>query len=171
MASKFEKEFEMKFRKKIYERCSILINDMEPVIKEVRLFIDKILSSPLMGDDRYTYRISNIIDYSILVQDERIEEKDWRICLNDNVVGTLILIDFENIEKVFKKKQKKELLRILEEEEEIIGFPEELLGKAFICFVETAGDILKGEAINDDEPVFDIFIMSNNGENNIVYIM
>lgn len=170
MLSKFEKEFELKFRAKIFERCSILINDMGPVIKEIKIFIDKILSSPLMGDDRYTYRISNIIDYSILVQDEEIKEYDWRICLNDNVEGTLIFIDFENIEKVFKKKQKKELMGLLEEEN-INDFPEDLLGKAFICFIETVDDILKGEPIQDEQSLFDIFIMSNNGDNNIVFIM
>lgn len=166
MENKFEKDFIDLFRSKIYQRCKILVNDMRPVVTQVKLFVDNILLSPEKGDGSYTYRISNIVDLIVDIENNKLKNHEWLLCTNQDVNNTLITFDIDNVNTVFSGN-KKEFKKLMEDSS-IENYPKELFGKGLVCLIECVEDILNGEEIKEDVEIFELFKIGNNGENNVI---
>lgn len=166
MVNKFEKEFTESLRAKIYEKCKILINDMTPVVTQVKMFVENILLSPEKGDGSYTYRISNSVDLLVVIDNGKLKSHEWILCTNQKVDNTMINFDIDNVNAVFStcKKTFKKLMM----DSSIENYPKELFGKAFVCFIDCVSDVLKGDDIKEEIEIYELFKLGNNGENNVI---
>ena len=60
-------------------------------------------------------------------------------------------------------------LKELQEKEGIVDFPKDLYGKAFMILAITVTELLNKSELHEEMNLFDIFTISNNGNNNIIY--
>lgn len=161
----FRYNLDLNFRCKIFERCKVLVNDISPVIKELELFIKNILLSPSTGDSKIIYRINSIELYKE-TKNDMIKEFKWELNTNQDSEAEIIELTLDNIQELFEEK-KKDFMKTLQDEE--IDFPLVLFGKVFICFADTISDYLNKDNLIEKQDVYNILVLDNNGENNIIY--
>ncbi len=144
------------FRFRLYEDYRILVNNMKDVISEVQIFLEKKIY-PLANEQRV-----------IIEEIELIREGDkivWRIVEKDelNNIPTLY-IDANNIVELLDADYVKEI------KEKLNDYPKELCGFSLLSFMETINHfVYSEEKIDDIYNVFDICMLANNGNNNVVY--
>lgn len=150
------------YRARLYERCNILVVDLTDTIREIKLFIDEKVTLELKESDFDKFIFSGLelrneddkFVWSVYDKDEISELKSKEFTLDD------INIEF---------KGKKEFLKSLEENHNIENFPKELYGKAFMIFAETISELVHNDKLYDETNIFDIFTLSNNDINNIIF--
>lgn len=150
------------YRFKLYENCRILVNNLNDPIKEVSMFLDKIIYPFIINNEDYERIVVDNIEISY--ENEKIV---WRIVENNEL----------NI-KITKELNVFNIIDLLKDKEDYINeiknsmndFPKELFGLSFISFMQTISHfIYSDELIDDIINVFDICMISNNGNNNVVY--
>lgn len=105
----------------IYEEQKILINDINPILKAINIFIDDIILAP---KEDIVYRVDDIEAYI----DEDIQE--FRLNDNQQYCCSIINLDIDNVQKYFKG-EKEEYFEKLKENK--ISIPDELYGTIFVC--------------------------------------
>lgn len=158
MCNDFSYNFTLIFRSIIYEKTKIMVLDMDPVIKALKIFINDVL---LKHRDKVTYRIEDLIDMD--VDNNSIE---WSINTNQKV-DFIIELTLENINNIFEDNFDGYYQSL--KEEGILDYPKEFFGKIFVCSIFTVVEVLKGKDIEKEEKVFDIFTFKHNGICNVVY--
>lgn len=144
------------FRFRLYEDSRILVNNMKDVISEVQIFLDKKIY-PLANEQRV-----------IIEEIELMREGDkivWRIVEKDEInnIPTLY-IDANSIVELLDADYIKEI------KEKLNDYPKELCGFSLLAFMETINHfVYSEEKIDDVYNVFDICMLADNGNNNIVY--
>ena len=144
------------FRFRLYEDSRILVNNMKDVISEVQIFLDKKIY-PLANEQRV-----------IIEEIELMREGDkivWRIVEKDEInnIPTLY-IDANSIVELLDADYVKEI------KEKLNDYPKELCGFSLLAFMETINHfVYSEEKIDDVYNVFDICMLANNGNNNVVY--
>lgn len=151
-------EFKELYRYRLYEKTHILVNNLDDVFKEIKLFIDMKLK-PLLVESDYSKFIFDSIEYRY-----ELDEFKWRIHLKDELSdGTSVPYDKEFI------KEDKEFMKILEEEYNISMFPKILYDEAFLVFTEVVSEFVDRNKLCDKIEIYDILTIDNNEENNIIY--
>ena len=120
----------------VFDEVKILINDINPVIKALNIFIDDIILTP--KDEDIVYRINNLEVYV----DKDIQE--FRINDNQNYLCSVIYLDMDNVQKQFKENQKSYFDKL---EENNITIPQELYGILFICSLKAVEYFINTEDI------------------------
>lgn len=120
----------------IFDELKILINDINPVIKALNIFIDDIILTP--KDEDIVYRVNNLEAYV----DKDIQE--FRINDNQNYLCTVIYLDIDNVQKQFKENKKSYFDKL---EENSIVIPQELYGTIFICSLKAVEYFINTEDI------------------------
>lgn len=120
----------------VFDEVKILINDINPVIKALNIFIDDIILTP--KDEDVVYRINNLEVYV----DKDIQE--FRINDNQNYLCTVIYLDIDNVQKQFKENKKAYFDKL---EENDIVIPQELYGIIFICSLKAVEYFINTEDI------------------------
>ena len=144
-------EFKELYRYRLYEKTYILVNNLDDVFKEIKLFIDMKLK-PLLVESDYSKFIFDSIEYRY-----ELDEFKWRIHLKDELSnGTSVVYD-------------KEFLKMLEDEFSISMFPKVLYDEAFIVFTEVVSEFVNREKLCEKIEIYDILTIDNNEENNIIY--
>ena len=144
------------FRFRLYEDSRILVNNMKDVISEVQIFLDKKIY-PLANEQRV-----------IIEEIELMREGDkivWRIVEKDEInnIPTLY-IDANSIVELLDADYVKEI------KEKLNDYPKELCGFSLLAFMETINHfVYSEEKVDDIYNVFDICMLANNGNNNVVY--
>lgn len=150
------------YRVRLYERCNILAVDLTDIIKEIKLFVDEKVIPELKENDCDKFIFSGL---ELRKEDDKFV---WSV-YDSNELSDLkskeITLDDINIEF----KGKKEFLKSLEENHNIENFPKELYGKAFMVFAETVTEIINSDKLYDEINLFDIFTLTNNDINNIIF--
>ena len=144
------------FRFRLYEDSRILVNNMKDVISEVQIFLDKKIY-PLVKEQRV------VIEEIELIQEGG--KIVWRIVEKDelNNIPTLY-IDVNNIVELLDADYVKEI------KEKLNDYPKELCGFSLLSFMETINHfVYSEEKIDDIYNVFDICMLADNGNNNVVY--
>lgn len=151
------------FRAIIYKECNILINDLSDVITEVELFTYKKLIPYITEHEECKGLLFE--DIQLTYENERIV---WRQRMKDEIYDPNITnVTIDTINKLFEGSE--EFLKELKEEHNIENFPKDLYGKAFMCLAKTISIILDKEELYEMTDIFNIFILANNGHNNIIY--
>ena len=156
-------KFKNLYRGILYRECRILANDLDDIFKEIKLFVDKKVS-PYLNSNENCDRL--IFDGIELVKEE--DKCSWSIySKNDlsNQISTEITLDDINL--IFKGNT--EFLKHIKDDHGIINFPKELYGKAFMILAMTVTELLNKSELHEEMNLFDIFTISNNGNNNIIY--
>ena len=149
------------YRYNIYKECHILVNDMNDVIEEVKLFLDNVVYPYLKNEDKPNKII--IDDISIRYEDNEII---WSIVLPGQINDDGICIDIYNVKEVFNVND--EYIKIVKEK--YSDFPKELFIKSWMMFMKSLSTIIFSETIiNEELNVFDICKIGNNGHNNVVF--
>jgi hypothetical protein len=153
------------FRAKIYKECGILVNDLSDVEKEIQLFVyEKVF--PFIKDSEEFIGLT--FDGIQIIFDE--ERDRWRRCMDDDLYDPKIKdVNIDEINNLFKGKE--EFLKDLKEKHNIENFPKKLYGKAFMCLAMTVTDMVNKDEMYEYINVLDLFVLSNNGHNNIIYEM
>ena len=87
-------EFKELYRYRLYEKTHILVNNLDDVFKEIKLFID-IKLKPLLVESDYSKFIFDSIEYRY-----ELDEFKWRIHLKDELSnGTSVVYDKEFIKE------------------------------------------------------------------------
>ena len=120
----------------VFDEVKILINDINPVIKALNIFIDDIILTP--KDEDIVYRINNLEVYV----DKDIQE--FRINDNQNYLCSVIYLDMDNVQKQFKENKKSYFDKL---EENNITIPQELYGILFICSLKAVEYFINTEDI------------------------
>lgn len=120
----------------VFDEVKILINDINPVIKALNIFIDDIILTP--KDEDIVYRINNLEVYV----DKDIQE--FRINDNQNYLCSVIYLDMDNVQKQFKENKKSYFDKL---EENNINIPQELYGTLFICSLKAVEYFINTEDI------------------------
>lgn len=147
------------YRYRIYENCRILVNNLKEPIDELYMFLEKKIY-PFIKDNGERIVVDNI---EITYENERIV---WRI-VESNEINDIPTkrLDIYNVVETFKDNEEylKEVKEILE------TFPKELYGLSFISFIETISHFVFSDELIELMDVFNICMLSNNGNNNVVY--
>ena len=134
-------EFKELYRYRLYEKTHILVNNLDDVFKEIKLFIDMKLK-PLLVESDYSKFIFDSIEYRY-----ELDEFKWRIHLKDELSnGTSVVYEFS-----------------------ISMFPKVLYDEAFIVFTEVVSEFVNREKLCEKIEIYDILTIDNNEENNIIY--
>ena len=120
----------------VFDEVKILINDINPVIKALNIFIDDIILTP--KDEDIVYRINNLEVYV----DKDIQE--FRINDNQNYLCSVIYLDMDNVQKQFKENKISYFDKL---EENNITIPQELYGILFICSLKAVEYFINTEDI------------------------
>lgn len=156
-------KFKNLYRGILYRECRILANDLDDIFKEIKLFVDEKVIPYLKSNENCDRLIFDGIE---LVKDE--DKCSWSIySKNDlsNQITTEVTLDDINL--IFKGNT--EFLKHIKDDHEIINFPKELYGKAFMILAMTVTELLNKSELHEEMNLFDIFTISNNGNNNIIY--
>ena len=150
------------YRFKLYENCRILVNNLNDPIKEVSMFLDEIIYPFIINNEDYERIVVDNIEISY--ENEKIV---WRIVENNELnIKTTKELNVFNIIDLLKDKED----YINEIKNSMNDFPKELFGLSFISFMQTISHfVYSDELIDDIINVFDICMISNNGNNNVVY--
>ena len=147
------------FRFKLYENSRVLVNNLNDVIEELKIFLDKRI---------YPYVINNegrilISDIEITYEDEKVV---WRIVEKDEINNQSTLkIDMYNIKETFIDVDYIKEIKELKED-----YPKDLCGFSLISFMDTISYfVYSNELIGEPIDVFNICMLSDNGNNNVVY--
>jgi hypothetical protein len=147
------------YRYNIYKECRILVNDMNDVIEEVKLFLDSVVY-PYLKNGNSPIIVDNI---SIRFEDDEII---WSIVLPDQIIDEGLYIDIYNVKETFNVND--EYVEIVKEK--YSDFPKELFVKSWMMFMKSLSTIIFSETIiNEELNVFDICKIGNNGHNNVVF--
>lgn len=150
------------YRFKIYENCRILVNNLKDPIEEVSMFLDKVIYPFIINNEEYERIVVDNIEISY--ENEKIV---WRIIENNELkLKSTKELTLYNITDIFDNKEE-----YLNEVRSMMNdFPKELYGLSFISFMQTISHFVYSEELIDDIiNVFDICMISNNGNNNVVY--
>ena len=147
------------YRYNIYKECRILVNDMNDVIEEVKLFLDSVVY-PYLKNGNGPIIVDNI---SIRFENDEII---WSIVLPDQIIDEGLYIDVYNVKETFNVND--EYVEIVKEK--YSDFPKELFVKSWMMFMKSLSTIIFSETIiNEELNVFDICKIGNNGHNNVVF--
>ena len=147
------------FRFKLYENSRVLVNNLNAVIEELQIFLDKKIY-PFVKENEERLVINDI---EIGYENEKII---WRIVDKNEITDSTILqLDKYNIKEIFIDDDYVKEIKELK-----VDYPKVLCGFSLLSFTETLRYfIYRDELIEDVVNVFDICIVSNNGNNNVVY--
>ena len=147
------------FRFKLYENSRILVNNLNDVIEELQIFLDKKIY-PFVKENEERLVINDI---EIGYEDEKII---WRIIDKNEIDDRIILqLDRYNIKETFIDDEYVKEIKELK-----VDYPKDLCGFSLLSFTETLRYfIYRDELIEDIINIFDICMVSNNGNNNVVY--
>jgi hypothetical protein len=147
------------FRFKLYDNSRVLVNNLKDVIEEVQLFLDKKIY-PYLQENDCRIVISNI---ELLNEDGKII---WRIIEKDEINNKETKeLDIYNISEFVDNDYIKEIKELYED------YPKDLCGSSLISFIETIYYFIIKEEFITTMDVFGICMLSNNGNNNVVYEM
>lgn len=147
------------FRFKLYDNSRVLVNNLKDVIEEVQLFLDKKIY-PYLQENDCRIVISNI---ELLNEDDKII---WRIIEKDEINNKETKeLDIYNISEFIDNDYIKEIKELYED------YPKDLCGSSLISFIETIYYFIIKEEFITTMDVFGICMLSNNGNNNVVYEM
>jgi hypothetical protein len=147
------------FRFKLYDNSRVLVNNLKDVIEEVQLFLDKKIY-PYLQENDCRIVISNI---ELLNEDGKII---WRIIEKDEINNKETKeLDIYNISEFIDNDYIKEIKELYED------YPKDLCGSSLISFIETIYYFIIKEEFITTMDVFGICMLSNNGNNNVVYEM
>lgn len=147
------------FRFKLYDNSRVLVNNLKDVIEEVQLFLDKKIY-PYLQENDCRIVISNI---ELLNEDGKII---WRIIEKDEINNKETReLDIYNISEFIDNDYIKEIKELYED------YPKDLCGSSLISFIETIYYFIIKEEFITTMDVFGICMLSNNGNNNVVYEM
>jgi hypothetical protein len=149
------------FRYRLYNNCNILVNNLNDVISEVSMFLDKKVYKFLEDIDD----CKGIIVCGILIE-LKDNEISWRILeKGETIPGMILELTKENILDIFKDDEHVNKLK-----ETFENYPKELYGLSFISFMETMEYFLMlDDLIEEEINVFDICKLYSNTINNIIY--
>jgi hypothetical protein len=149
------------FRFKLYENSRVLVNNLNDVIEELKLFLDKKI---------YPYVTNNeerivISDIEITYENEKVV---WRIVEKDEInIQSTLKLDIYNIKETFIDIEYIKEIKELKED-----YPKDLCGFSLISFMDTISYfVYSNELIGEPIDVFNICMLSDNGNNNVVYEM
>lgn len=149
------------FRFKLYENSRVLVNNLNDVIEELKIFLDKKI---------YPYVTNNeerivISDIEITYENEKVV---WRIVEKDEINNQSTLkLDMYNIKETFIDVDYIKEIKELKED-----YPKDLCGFSLISFMDTISYfVYSNELIGEPIDVFNICMLSDNGNNNVVYEM
>ena len=132
-------DFKELYRFRLYNKTHILVNNLDDVFKEIKLFIDMKLK-PLLVESEYSKFIFGSIEFRY-----ELDEFKWRIHLKDEISnGTSIEYDKDFI------KEDKEFMKSLEEEFGISMFPKVLYDEAFIVLTEVVSEYVDREELCEE---------------------
>lgn len=147
------------FRFKLYENSRVLVNNLNDVIEELKIFLDKKI---------YPYVTNNgerilISDIEITYENEKVV---WRIVEKDEINNQPTLkLDMYNIKETFIDADYIKEIKELKED-----YPKDLCGFSLISFMDTISYfVYSNELIGEPIDVFNICVLSDNGNNNVVY--
>ena len=147
------------FRFKLYDNSRVLVNNLKDVIEEVQLFLDKKIY-PYLQENDCRIVISNI---ELLNEDGKII---WRIIEKDEINNKETKeLDIYNISEFVDNDYIKEIKELYED------YPKDLCGSSLISFIETIYYFIIKEEFITTMDVFGICMLSNNGNNNVLYEM
>lgn len=145
------------FRYRIYENSKILVNNLKDVIEETKVFLDKKIYPYLKENDE---RII-INDIELVYEDEKVV---WRIIEKNEINDKPTLnLDLTNIRDFIDDEYFKNI------KEQYLDYPKDLCGISLYSFMESISYFIYQDELIETVNVCDICILSNNGNNNIVY--
>ena len=149
------------FRFKLYENSRVLVNNLNDVIEELKIFLDKRIY-PYVTNNEERILISDI---EITYENEKVV---WRIVEKDEINNQPTLkLDMYNIKETFIDADYIKEIKELKED-----YPKDLCGFSLISFMDTISYfVYSNELIGEPIDVFDICMLSDNGNNNVVYEM
>lgn len=149
------------FRFKLYENSRVLVNNLNDVIEELKIFLDKKIY-PYVTNNEERILISDI---EITYEDEKVV---WRIVEKDEINNQSTLkLDMYNIKETFIDVDYIKEIKELKED-----YPKDLCGFSLISFMDTISYfVYSNELIGEPIDVFNICMLSDNGNNNVVYEM
>lgn len=156
----FEKRFDLYLCSMIFQKMKIMVNDMNPIIESLKIFINDIILSP-KNDVRLVYRLSPFEIY--IDMDENI--KEYRIDNDQKYDCTIINLDLNNVASYFKEEKESYFDKLKELN---INIPNELYGTAFICFIAAINYFIENVKFTEEVNIHDIFIFSSINEQNVI---
>lgn len=149
------------FRFKLYENSRVLVNNLNDVIEELKIFLDKKIY-PYVTNNEERILISDI---EITYENEKVV---WRIVEKDEINNQSTLkLDIYNIKETFIDVDYIKEIKELKED-----YPKDLCGFSLISFMDTISYfVYSNELIGEPIDVFNICMLSDNGNNNVVYEM
>ena len=156
----FEKRFDLYLCSMIFQKMKIMVNDMNPIIESLKIFINDIILSP-KNDVRLVYRLSPFEIY--IDMDENI--KEYRIDNDQKFDCTIINLDLNNVASYFKEEKESYFDKLKELN---INIPNELYGTSFICFISAINYFIENVKFTEEVNIHDIFIFSSINEQNVI---
>ena len=145
------------FRYRLYDNSRVLVNNLNDVIEELHLFLEKRIYPYLQERD---CRIV-ISDIELLYENER---NVWRIIEHNEINDKeTVKLDIYNIKEFIDAEYIKDVKELYED------YPKDLCGFSLISFMETISHFVYRDDFITTMSVFDICMLSNNGNNNVVY--
>lgn len=157
----FEKRFDYYLCSMIYQNMKIMVNDINPIIEALKIFIDDIVLTP-KNDVRLVYRLSPFEIY--INGDENI--KEYRIDNNQNYDCTIINLDVNNVTSYFKDEKNMYFDKLKEKD---IIIPKELYGTLFVCLILSINHFIESNTkFMEEINVHDMFIFSSVDGHNVI---
>lgn len=156
----FEKRFDLYLCSMIFQKMKIMVNDMNPIIESLKIFINDIILSP-KNDVRLVYRLSPFEIY--IDMDENI--KEYRIDNDQKYDCTIINLDLNNVASYFKEEKESYFDKLKELN---INIPNELYGTSFICFIAAINYFIENVKFTEEVNIHDILIFSSINEQNVI---
>ena len=157
----FEKRFDYYLCSVIYQNMKIMVNDINPIIEALKIFIDDIVLTP-KNDVRLVYRLSPFEIY--INGDENI--KEYRIDNNQNYDCTIINLDVNNVASYFKDEKNMYFDKLKEKD---IIIPKELYGTLFVCLILNINHYIESNTkFMEEINVHDMFIFNSVDGHNVI---
>ena len=157
----FEKRFDYYLCSVIYQNMKIMVNDINPIIEALKIFIDDIVLTP-KNDVRLVYRLSPFEIY--INGDENI--KEYRIDNNQNYDCTIINLDVNNVTSYFKDEKNMYFDKLKEKD---IIIPKELYGTLFVCLILSINHYIENNIeFMEEINIHDMFIFSSVDGHNVI---
>ena len=157
----FEKRFDYYLCSVIYQNMKIMVNDINPIIEALKIFIDDIVLTP-KNDVRLVYRLSPFEIY--INGDENI--KEYRIDNNQNYDCTIINLDVNNVASYFKDEKNMYFDKLKEKD---IIIPKELYGTLFVCLIISINHYIESNTkFMEEINIHDMFIFSSVDGHNVI---
>lgn len=157
----FEKRFDYYLCSMIYQNMKIMVNDINPIIEALKIFIDDIVLTP-KNDVILVYRLSPFEIY--INGNENI--KEYRIDNNQNYDCTIINLDINNVASYFKDEKNMYFDKLKEKD---IIIPKELYGTLFVCLILSINHFIESNTkFMEEINVHDMFIFSSVDGHNVI---